>query len=446
MKKLYWAFFGLSTILYALPFLYSAALWWLIFIFPVPLLYITCTENLSFIHGYIWGIITFALHLHAGILIVANLAGDCWWVGFLMGMVMILYQAIIPALLFWLATKITLLFVIESPLIRILLWTVALVVFIFWTDRYCMWIFDMQGYPFMHPLLPLAQYSPLLQILPIFGKQLLLLLFLLVPVSIVIMIWYKNYVSVLLCITTLMPWIWSAIHHPKYENGPSWYKRICSLPCMIRAHTTSGAVRILGNHIKKCINDYPESSIIIMPESALDIVDHTVLDKLHGAYLQKPLHLIFGACSCENDNYYNSLYWIHDGTVSLRFDKKHAMLITERMADWMNSDWLRKIYFKDDISITRSCNERKLLQISEPIAFIPYICSELFFNEYPDDCYPDIPILAIVNDTLLNGSYMHNLLVLLAKFKAIQWHRDIVYVSYGVSVFINKWGNSSGNE
>lgn len=237
-----------------------------------------------------------------------------------------------------------------------------------------------------------------------------------------------------------MPWIWWGMHEPPYKKQWLWHQKICSSPCMIRAHNANGALRILTQHIKKLTAIYPEVSIIIMPESALDRVEDDILDKLHEHYLEKPLHLICGTCVRQDQNYYNSLYWIHNGLLQARFDKKHTMLITERFSDWMNTDWLRKIYFKDGISITSSCNERKLLQLSDSIAFVPYICSELFFNENPDDCYPNVPILAIVNDTLLIDNYMHSLLVLLARFKAIQWQRDIVYVSYGVSVFINKWG------
>ena len=431
----------LSAILYALPFLFSNVLWWLVFIFPVPLLYLTCSENLSFVHGYLWGIIVFALHLYAGIFVVAQLAMDWWWVGLLMGIGMVLYQALVPAMLFWLVTKIVLFFRIKSPAMRLLLWAIALALFILWIDQCCMWIFGIQeGYPFMHPLLPLAQYPSLLSALPLLGKQTLLLFFFLVPISIVLLVGYKNCISVALCLIALMPWIRWSIHEPYQEKPQQWLENICSLPCMIRAHNAQATTRILARHIRKLTSIYPEASIIIMPESALEKVDCIILDNLHKACLQKSLHLIVGACSYENDNYYNSLYWIHNGDLKSRCDKKHAMLMTERLADWMNTDWLRKIYFKDDISITRSCKERKLLQLSESIAFVPYICSELFFNEYPDDCYPHVPILMIVNDTLLMNCYMQDLLLLLARFKAIQWQRDIVYVSYGISIFIDKWG------
>ena len=491
MKKENWLLLFFSAILYAIPFLFSDCFWWLIFIFPIPLLYITCTENLSFMHGYVWGVFVFALHVHAGILIVAHLAHEWWWLGFLMGVIMVLYQALVPGILFWCATQIATFFSIQSTIIRLLLWANALAIFIVWVDRYCMYFFDMNGYPFMHPLLLLAQYPLLLRLLPIIGKQLLLLFFLLVPVSIVIVLWYRNFISVLLCVGVLMSWGWCAMYQPKYESHPHWYKQIYSLPCMIRAHTARGAMHILGRHIRKCTAAYPEASIILMPESALEIVDDEMvsianitlfnrsefspalaLNLLKGFFERSRIpfnkfrasankinisscfkgmfyiwhryckkgqfHLIFGACSYEHGNYYNSLYWIRNGTIQARFDKKHTMLMTESLPHCMEVDWLRKIYFRDDIFITPSCMERKLLQVSEATAFVPYICSELFFNEYPDDCYGDVPIIAIVNDMLFINSYQQKLLMLLARFKAIYWQRDIVYVSYGISVCIDK--------
>lgn len=430
--KTHWFLLILSAILYAAPFLFSDFLWWLIFTFPVPLLYVTLTQNLSFIHGYIWGILAFLLHGYAGIFIVADLARESWWVGFLLAIAMVVWQALVPAILFWCAVRFAQSFLLQSPLIRISLWTTALALFIFWTDRYCLYIFGMHGYPFMHPLVLLAQQPALLWMLPILGKQLLTLFFLLVPTSIVLALWYKNVASALLCISLALPWFRS---QPFYEK-PIWYKQIKSLPCMIRAHSASGVINILAYHIKKLVAIYSDVSIIIMPESALDKFDCEMLHKLH----EQSLHLICGACCCEDENRYNSLYWIYNGTVNAQFNKKDTMLLTEHVADWMNADWLRKIYFKDNVAVTRSCNERMPIELSDSISFIPYICSELFFNEYPDDCYPCTPIVAIVNDTLFADSYMQELLLLLARFKAIQWQREIVYVSYAHSLFIDRSG------
>ena len=105
MTKNYWFLLLFSAFLYPLPFLFSNYLWWLVFFFPVPLLYITCTENLSFIHGYVWGIITFSLHLSGGIYVIASMAYKAWPVGVMLGIIMVLYQALSAGILFLCVTK-----------------------------------------------------------------------------------------------------------------------------------------------------------------------------------------------------------------------------------------------------------------------------------------------------------------------------------------------------
>lgn len=458
----------ISAILYALPFLFSEYLWWLIFIFPVPLLYVTRVQNISFVQGYVWGIIVFSLHLHAGIFIVADLARDMRLVGFVMGIVMILYQALVPAVLFWLTTKTIQLFSIQSPFFRLSLYALALDLFILWTDQYCLWIFGVQeGYPLMHPLLPLAQQPKLLMLLPILGKQLLTILFLLVPVSVVILLClpaealpcppkllakdgtkegYKNRRTLLFFMCVLIPWILCFMHETPNTKSPDWYNRIKSLPCMIHAtgNNPETVMKIVARYLKNTVETYPNVTVIIMPESALNIAVYANAIELFSLcskkYVGKPIHFIFGACRKQNDDYYNSLHWVYDGQLQACFDKKHAMLMTERLSDWMDGELMQTIYFKDMPCITPSCSNRKLLNLGDGYVFVPYICSELFFNEYPDDCYKNRPIIAIINDVLFTESYMQKLLLLLARFKAIQWQRYIVYVAYGDSVFIDKRG------
>src|SRR5260221_9477975 len=116
----------LSVILYAIPFIMSDHLWWLIFLFPVPLLYLIRNQNVSFVHGYVWGCMVFALHLSGGIYLVACMAGNEWPVGIALGIAMVLYQALVPAFLFWCITKIIILLSVQSPLLRLCLWALAL--------------------------------------------------------------------------------------------------------------------------------------------------------------------------------------------------------------------------------------------------------------------------------------------------------------------------------
>ena len=110
--------FNISAVLYALPFLWSEQLWWLIFAFPIPLLYLTRTHNLSFIHGYVWGVIVFLLHLSGGIAIMIRLSHESWWVGIMLGILMVLYQAMAPGLLFWCATMVVRFFLFVAQFTR----------------------------------------------------------------------------------------------------------------------------------------------------------------------------------------------------------------------------------------------------------------------------------------------------------------------------------------
>src|SRR5260221_3982483 len=119
MKKLHWLLLCTSALLYALPFLCNEYLWWLIFVFPVPLLYLTCTTNLSFIHGYIWGCITFALHLSGGIYVMASMAHEWWLVGLIFCIAVILYQALFPALCFWCVTYVMVAFSIKRFIVSL---------------------------------------------------------------------------------------------------------------------------------------------------------------------------------------------------------------------------------------------------------------------------------------------------------------------------------------
>lgn len=450
MNKSGWFFLVSSAFLYGISFMYSTILWWLVFLFPVPLLYITHIHNLSFIQGYIWGFIVFSFHLYEGVFIVACLAGDFWWLGFFIGMCMVLYQALLPGFLFYGATTIITYFLIQSSVGRLFLWVGTLFFFICWVDRYSLWIFGvLEGYPLMHPLILLTQQPELLLLLPILGKQLLTVFFLLVPASFVLVLWYKNgkAFSCFLAICSL--WALSWFFGFTSEKLSHLYDAIKSLPCMTYCSGVHKemTMKIVAREVKKILEQYPETNLIIMPESALNITDFEYRPELlqlwHKKHMGKPLHIVFGTCRLQDGNYYNSLHWVYNGKLQACFDKKHAMLMTERLSDWMDCDDMRAIYFKDDISITRSDNQRIVLTIAENISFVPYICSELFFNEYPDDCYPDMPILAIVNDILFKEEergYMKKLLLRLAQFKAIQWQREIVYVSYSESVVIDKWG------
>lgn len=454
VKIFHWVLLFLSAFLYALPFICTYYLWWLVFFFPIPLLYIICTQNLSFVHGYIWGVVTFLLHVYGGIYVISCMAGKSWPIGLLLGITVVLYQALSVAILFWCATLIARYFSLKSTVARLFLWATALMFFIMWTDWYCLWIFGIkEGYPLMHPLIPLAQHPQMLLLLPIIGKLLLTVLFLLFSVSSVAVIRLCSWSALLMLIMVCMPWIWCWCSNVLKSGKPSYVSHIKSIPFMTYSSNKNpvAMMKIACEELRALIAQYPGTNIIIMPESALNCTvfgDRSeLLQFWNEQCIGKVIHLIFGSFRYDdNGNYYNTAYWVYNGQLQQCFDKRHAVLISERLA-WLSLFSVVKDVYSDAVhSTTISGNDRLPIVMADCMTCVPYICSELFFNEYPDDMYKDIAIIALVNDTAFLrscASYIADLLLQVACVKAIAWQRDIIYVSYSRSLCIDRYGTIS---
>ncbi len=450
MKQLYWFLLVFSAILYPLPFFYPGQLWWLIFIFPVPLLYLTRTQDLSFIHGFVWACITVSLHTSGGVCVIALLARQLWSVGILLGFSMVLLQSLVAGFLFWLTSCVVREFSVHNAA-RLVVWSGALWSFIMWIDWYSLSIFGIQeGYPLMHPLIVVGQYPALLILLPVLGKSLMTVFFLCVPASIVALMWEPQLKAGIICLFIILSWVCCGYCGVYNGNKPAWAHAIKSLPYMSVSHAQvpTAVIYAVRNECKKIIDEYPATDLIVMPESAFSATVFYEKPELMTLWneqgIGKPLHLIFGAFRVCEDSYYNTAHWVYNGVIQKYYDKQHTMLITERLS-WLSiSNSLQDIYRGDSHCIVRATLPREVLPVSADIAIVPYICSELFFNEYPDDEYKATPILAIVNDFLFMRSkwstYINQLLVLVARYKAIQWQRDIVYISYTHALFIGKTG------
>jgi apolipoprotein N-acyltransferase len=205
-----------------------------------------------------------------------------------------------------------------------------------------------------------------------------------------------------------------------------------------------------GKEFKTIIDKYPSAELIVMPESSYYCRHLSKNPDLANLWSQKHMgkkvHLVIGAFRWENGKHYNSLHWIYDGKVQAYFDKRHTMVLVEQMPAWFDIGPLRSLYFRTFPEITPSHQPRPLLTIFDDTPFVPYICSELFFNEKPDDSYTGVPILAISNDSWFayprSVPYMQELMYLAARFKAIEWQRDIVYVAFSRSGYIDMYGNA----
>ncbi len=394
-------------------------------------------QQLSFKYGFAWGLSTFLLHMIGGICVVAQMAHNAWWYGLILALSIVALQAVFIGLLFWVCGYLS----YHPP--RLCAAVITLFLTIVWIDQYCLCMFDVvEGYPLMHPLIVLTHKPALLWLLPIIGKNCFTILFLLLPTTVVAVLVFRNRYAMMLFGCALLPWIISMWHGYAQTECPAWVQHITAIPYMMVQHSASSesSFAVAMYDINTILNARQNYCMYVLPESSVYVRAHVAAQPL-----QRNKYVLFGATCMRDNACYNVLYWIKNGTVHHCFEKRHAMLLSERMPSLLNNDGIKCLYFdKNRYQITLGTGQRPKIDIEGVGSFVPYICSELFFAGYPDDEYNGTPILLIVNDTVFAecsySRYICVLLQMLTQLKAIQWQREIVYVSYTRSFYVNKWG------
>lgn len=447
-----WLSLLFSALLYPLPFMFTASCWWLVFIFPFPLFYSIHKHALRFKHGFFWAIVTFTVHLSGPLYAAMLMAQGSWLIRIVPATIIIFYFALCTGIFFQLAWYV---YRNKNDYTRFITFFCMLTFFFTWLNKYCLWPCGLQeGYFLMHPLLPLTQHPQLLYPMTMVDISTATIVFtcllLCVPATAAFALRWTNNYSLFFFILSLVPWMFAYTVAIKQEPQPTWLSSLYCMPEMIFSHSSQSAclIQSMGKKLKTVIEHNNLVELIIMPESALNCTafsDNPALMKLWGMQtLGKKIHIILGTFRWDGTHYHNSVYWMYDGTLRCFFDKRHAMLLVERLPNWLEGSCIQKLYFSFSPCVTIAQTSRPLMQITSEISFVPYICSELFFNEKPDDSYPAIPILALCNDssfiTPYYYSYVHKLMVLAARFKAVLWQRDIVYISYLCAHYINKNG------
>jgi len=449
-----WFTLCISAVLYVLPFMFSTYAWWLVFLFPIPLLYVALHENLTFKHGYIWGIFAFGLHLSGVLYSVFLMATGSYLLRLIPILFIVLYEPLSSGACFWLAGKFIAHFnILKQTWQRVGVWVATLFIFFYYVDRYCLLLFDRcEGYFLMHPLLPLATKPAFLQFLPTIGKPLLTIALLLVPATITMFIIKPHKKRFFAILIALLPWLGASFFPQQQLKKPHWLNQVAPMQIIFpESANLTDMMHRAGKQFKKIIHNRPDTKLIIMPESSFYCSSLVSIPKLVNFWSEKhlgrQLDIVVGIPRQEKNNSYNTLIWVKNGKLQTYFDKRHAMILTEHTPSWFNFLFIQNLYFSKVPATTISTKHRPQLPILNDVTFIPYICSELFFNEHPDDDYNTGTILEICNDMWFNTpyypSYVPRLMHLIAQFKAIQWQRDILYVSFFHATYIDIHGNTT---
>lgn len=424
-----------SATLYALPFFCISKLWWSIFIFPLPLLLMCMHQRMRFMHGFVWGLVLFSLHLIGVFPYLTTIAGDSVLLRLAPVACILIYLPLISGVFFWATQHIITLFSWQSsPSYALAIWILALYKYLYALANFSLIVFGRsEGYALLDPLIPLTAYPPLLSLLPLLGQLTFLLAFVSTAASLVWIIVTRTLRSCIPLASLIVFWLINIAQHPAPEPTPPWLATLVMLPTTFPETESPFKARNEALvEVQQLVQKFPCVEVVITPESAFyaeqfhDPALHSIFDQDH---IGKKIYLVMGAFARNDNNYYNCLHVVHDGTIEHTFYKRHAMLLTERLPLLFDSAYTRSHYFAQTPPISIGTKERPLIQLTDQISFVPYICSELFFNEEPDDLYPYTPILALCNDRWC-WHYFADVMYHAAQLKALVWQRPVIYSTF----------------
>lgn len=418
-----------SALFYGLAYWYPALFWWGTLISTAMLIALHKSPHSFFWYSFLWAIIAYAMHGYAVISGIAHLAAYNAWYAWLPGIVLLIYLSLVTAFFWsvgvWCEQKMLLSL---SIFFHYFFWSFWLAVYwllmtylIFWPAGRC------EGYLLLNPIIPWAIHPVLLYLLPCIGvigmtflicgiagalvydsikqQHMLVGAFVVAIIAIVSLLYDSDEKA-----HSLLP----IAHVPKIIQQSDDDDALCNL-----IHDYVG---LASESVHDCCGAvFPESSVY-----AWQICAHSLrADPAHAEIRD----YIIGSFFDDNGMYRNSCYWLRDGVLQQRYDKRHAMPLIERMPWWLKRTRLYTLFFASRPEIVPSNNEHPLMMIGEHVV-VPYICSELFFNRTPDDAHTSTPLVALVNDRWCYASYLQDLLYLGAVVQAYAWQRTILYVSY----------------
>lgn len=391
-------FVAFSAVLSAASFLCMSYLWWLHFIFLVPLFAHTISKY-TFLYGFMWGCIVYtALHI--------TLWQVCWyhavvWWWFLIPLVLVVWFSFFSGL--WLFvfyyTHNKMLKLLSTTLFFVSMQTVVL--------SPLSW--RIEGYPFVSPLLSLF-YGGCLGIIAY--TPLWAVYFLLVLLSYFIaQFFWKHALLVALCL--LFPQI-------KNYNHDTFKNYVCAVLPQELAHYPYERAQQLRIACENILLQYPYKKIIVFPESAFayDIVDHSYIKRFFDDIDNKII--VFGGYRQSYDKLFNTAFLLHKCRITHYYDKQYLVNFFE-----CNHPLLKNSIqpFLNNKKACSAGNKNSFFMLdSEKI--IPLICSEVFWHMPYNK-----KVLALVNDAYFNY-YFARILYTTALFNAYKNKTSLFYCGY----------------
>jgi len=439
-----WTWLALASITYLLAFWFPEWLWWLVFFYPVGIIVAGVTQGIPWYMAYLWGYTTYTLHGFGLYYALIYMADGPVVPRLIPSLIISLYIAVFPALIFgittWLQQS------TSNRLARTGMWLGALIVLTYILDSSILAVLGVwEGYPFFHPIVPLASMPSALSLLPLIDKLGYTICIYLVSTTIAYAIISPRKHHLMWILISLFPWIIAVTTHVQCrEEAPQTAISRCTvIPLLFpRTMALNKILAYMRSTIQEAQQAHPQTTTWILPESAFHRSDiHANAQQLPTANTDQ--RMIYGAFSWIDTCYYNTLSVVDGSTLTHQFRKRHALPLSERIPSLLDVSWIRNQYCAEEPDITASNQARNPIPLVENIFCVPYICSELFMHNQPDDTYPEHPIIFVGNDVWLRhtvSTYIADLMLNYARVQAMRWVRPIWYITYKHAYYISRCG------
>jgi len=204
---------------------------------------------------------------------------------------------------------------------------------------------------------------------------------------------------------------------------------------------------IINASIKSIMKYYKDTLLILTPElfaSGYNFYKNNSL-LLKDLNYDKLTILFAGDLPHEelNDRVYNCVYHIHNSKLVNCYKKRKLIPFIEFIPEIYRSSLIKDIFFKYRSEYIHHHNDHEIVKLylddNNFQNFVLYICSEFFFNFNLDDDY-NYPIIALCGDFWSKFNYFKKVMYFIARIKALNWNRDIIYITYYYKYFISKDG------
>ncbi len=188
------------------------------------------------------------------------------------------------------------------------------------------------------------------------------------------------------------------------------------------------------------VDERPGITHIILPESSYPFPLHEHAPALALLWVDTGATIIIGAQRVEQGRLLNTLFIVSQQCISDYYDKKLLMPFTEFLYyPWRACTGAKNLFLKESMEFYPQEAKSFIFKLGDTCSMQPLLCSELFLSGNPP--LRATTLLCGINDSWFSMAIQRRWMFLYARYKAIEWSTDMLYIGHYHGAWISKQGH-----